>query len=86
MKVFNQIRPRTSVLPMTIGMLIRHGLSFEDALRGVTINPAKILQMEDRIGSLEPGKDADIAIFNGDPFCNYTLCETTIIDGVVYQH
>ena len=54
------------MLPMTIGMLIRHGLSFEDALRGVTINPAKILQMEDRIGSLEPGKDADLLIFGDE--------------------
>ena len=36
------------------------------------------------MGSLEVGKDADIAIFSGDPFCNYTKCVNTIIDGVVY--
>ena len=69
---------------MTIGILIRNGLSFEDAMKGVTINPARILNLEDRIGSLEEGKDADIAIFDGHPFCNFTHCTHTIIDGVVY--
>ena len=77
---------QTAVLPMTIGMLIRHGLSFEDALRGVTINPAKILQLEDRIGSLEPGKDADIAIFDGHPFSSLSACRMTIIDGKIVHN
>ncbi|MBR4875323.1 MAG: amidohydrolase family protein, partial [Clostridia bacterium] len=45
-----------------------------------------LLGLEDRMGSLEVGKDADIAIFNGDPFCNYTKCTETIIDGVVFKH
>ena len=44
------------------------------------------LGLEDRMGSLEVGKDADIAIFTGDPFCNYTKCCVTVIDGVVYNH
>ena len=77
---------QTAVLPMTIGMLIRHGLSFEDALRGVTINPAKILQLEDRIGSLEPGKDADIAIFDGNLFDSMSLCRLVMIDGEIYKN
>lgn len=77
---------QTNKLPINIGIAIAHGLSHEYALKAITMNPAKVLGLEDRIGSLEAGKDADIAIFNGDPFCNYTLCETTIIDGVVYQH
>ena len=77
---------QTNKLPINVGIAIAHGLSHEYALKAITMNPAKVLGLEDRIGSLEAGKDADIAIFNGDPFCNYTLCETTIIDGVVYQH
>ena len=60
---------------------MRNGLSFEQALKCVTINPAKLLKLDDRIGSLEVGKDADIAIFNGMPFSNLTLCEQVIIDG-----
>lgn len=77
---------QTSVLPMTIGILIRNGLSFEDAMKGVTINPAKILNLEDRIGSLEEGKDADIAIFDGNPFDSLTLCRLTMIDGEIYHN
>ena len=76
----------TKILPLNIGIAIAHGLSHEYALKAVTINPAKVLGLEDRMGSLEAGKDADIAIFSGDPFCNYTLCRTTIIVGVVYNH
>lgn len=77
---------QTNKLPINVGIAIAHGLSYEYALKAVTINPATVLGLQDRMGSLEAGKDADIAIFNGDPFCNYTKCETTIIDGVVYQH
>lgn len=76
----------TAYLPMTIGLLMRHGLSEEDAIKGVTINPAKVLQLEDRIGSLEAGKDADIAIFDGHPFDSMSLCRLTMIDGVVYNN
>lgn len=75
----------TSMLPINVGIAIAHGLSHEYALKAVTINPATVLGLQDRIGSLEVGKDADIAIFSGDPFSNYTLCETTIIDGEIYN-
>ena len=76
----------TKMLPINVGIAIREGLSWDYALKAVTLNPAKLLGLEDRMGSLEVGKDADIAIFNGDPFCNYTKCTETIIDGVVFQH
>ncbi len=76
----------TSRLPMTIGLLMRRGLSEEDAIKGVTINPAKVLQLEDRVGSLEVGKDADIAIFDGHPFDSMSLCRCVMIDGVVYKN
>lgn len=76
----------TQFLPMTIGMLMRNGLSEEDAIKGVTINPAKILNLSDRIGSLEAGKDADIAIFDGHPFDSLSLCRGVMIDGVWYKN
>ena len=76
----------TKMLPINVGIAIREGLSWEYALKAVTLNPANLLGLGDRMGSLEVGKDADIAIFNGDPFCNYTKCTETIIDGVVFKH
>ncbi|WP_165245702.1 amidohydrolase family protein [Paludisphaera soli] len=60
------------------------GASEEQALAFVTINPALELGREDRIGSLEVGKDADVALFNGHPFDAFARCEMTLIDGEVY--
>jgi imidazolonepropionase-like amidohydrolase len=56
----------------------------EEALRMLTLNPARILHMQDRIGSLEVGKDGDVALLNGDPFNSYVRVEKTIVDGIVY--
>ncbi|HEX9427518.1 MAG TPA: amidohydrolase family protein, partial [Candidatus Polarisedimenticolia bacterium] len=61
----------------------RYGLSEEDALKAITLHPASTLGVADRIGSLEVGKDADIAIFTRHPLDAYTLVATTIIDGRV---
>ncbi len=64
----------------------RYGLSEEDALKAITLNAASALGVADRIGSLEVGKDADVAIFSRHPLDAYTLVTTTIIDGrVVYD-
>jgi len=60
---------------------MRYGLEREDALKAITLNPAWILGVDDRIGSLEVGKDADIAIFSKDPFDIYTRVEKTLVDG-----
>ncbi|MBR0140107.1 MAG: amidohydrolase [Firmicutes bacterium] len=76
----------TKKLPMHIGLCIREGLAWEDALKCVTVNPAKLLGISDRVGTLEPGKDADICIWDGDPFCNYSRCDYTIIEGEVYEN
>ena len=77
---------QTAALPATIGLLMRRGLSEQAAFEGVTINPAKTLGLEDRLGSLEPGKDADIAIFDGHPFSSLSQCRTTIIDGKIVHN
>lgn len=77
---------KTAFLPATIGLLIRNGLSEADAFKGVTINPAKTLGLENRIGSLEVGKDADIAIFDGYPFSSLSLCCLSMIDGKVVHN
>lgn len=76
----------TAWLPVEVGLLTRRGLSEEDALKGLTIYPAEVLKLDHRIGSIEPGKDADFAIFDGNPLSSLTLCQMTIIDGKVeYQ-
>ncbi len=59
------------------------GLSDNEALRLITLNPAIQLGIEDRVGSLEKGKDGDIAIFKGHPLSIYAIPQVTIVDGVV---
>ena len=51
-------------LPICAGIAIKYGMKQEKALEAITINPAKVLGIEDRVGSIEVGKDADIVIFN----------------------
>jgi imidazolonepropionase-like amidohydrolase len=60
------------------------GLSEDEALALVTINPAKQLRIEKRVGSIEVGKDADLAIFSGHPLSVYSVVEKVFIDGQVY--
>jgi imidazolonepropionase-like amidohydrolase len=60
------------------------GLDETEALRLITLNPAKQLQIDNRIGSLEVGKDGDVALFNGHPLDTYSKCVMTLIDGEVF--
>lgn len=76
----------TKYLPIHVGIAIAHGMPEEEAFKAVTIYPAELIGAADRVGSLEVGKDADIAIFNGHPFCNFTKCELTMIDGKVWHN
>lgn len=78
--------PATNYLPVHVGYLIGHGLSEDLAFRAMTINPARLLGIDGRTGSLEVGKDADIAVFNGHPFSNMTRCMATMTEGVFYHN
>lgn len=60
---------------------LRYGQSEEDALKSITLNPAKLIGIDARVGTIEVGKDADLALFNRHPFDVYTLVERTWIDG-----
>lgn len=59
------------------------GLSHDEAIRLITINPAKQLGIAHRVGSIEVGKDADLAIWTGDPLSTFSRVETTFVDGEV---
>ncbi len=65
-------------------MLRYSRMSEEDALKLITINPAKILEIDNRTGSLETGKDADIAIFDLHPLDSFSKCVMTMIEGEIY--
>ncbi len=60
------------------------GMSEEDAWKMVTLNPAKLLHLDDRMGSIKIGKDADLVLWNDNPLSIYAKPEKTIVDGVVY--
>ena len=60
------------------------GVTEDEAIRMLTINPAKIMGVDKRVGTIEPGKDADLAVFNRHPLDPFTVCEMTMVDGTVY--
>ena len=73
-------------LPICASLAVREGLPVEAALKAITINAAKICRVDDRVGSLKEGKDADIVIFSGNPLETFTKTLYTIIDGkIIYE-
>jgi imidazolonepropionase-like amidohydrolase len=73
-------------LPICAGFAAKHGLGVEEAYKALTINAAKICGISHLTGTLEPGKYADVAIFDGNPMEVFTNCIGTIIHGeIVYQ-
>src|SRR5260370_8374131 len=60
------------------------GLSHDEALKMVTLNPAMQLGIDKRVGTIDVGKDADLAIYNRDPLSAYAVVQKTLIDGRVY--
>lgn len=72
-------------LPICAGLAVKSGMEEMEALKSITLYPAQICGVDDRIGSLEKGKDADIVIFNGNPLKIATKAMCTIINGeIVY--
>ncbi|PRR73667.1 amidohydrolase [Clostridium thermopalmarium] len=73
-------------LSICAGLAAKEGLGIEEALRAITINAAEICGISNRVGSIEKGKDADIAIFDGNPLEVFTNTIYTIINGeIVYK-
>jgi len=75
--------PKTRVVLFEAGVAAANGLSFEQALRTITIDAAKILGVDKRVGSLEIGKDGDLALYDGDPLEYTSHCVGTVIEGRV---
>jgi imidazolonepropionase-like amidohydrolase len=78
---FENYVPKTRVVLFEAAVAAANGLTFEEALASVTIDAARILGISARVGSLETGKDADLALYDGDPFEYTTHCTGTIING-----
>ena len=60
------------------------GMGEEDAFKMVSLNPAKALHVDDKVGSLKPGKDADVVVWSDHPLSIYAKAEKTIVDGIIY--
>lgn len=69
-------------LPLCAGLAVQAGMDYYEALKAITVNPAKILGLDGRIGSLEEGKDADIVVCEGDPLSNTSRIRSVLIDGI----
>lgn len=80
---YEQYVPKTRVVLFEAALAAAHGLEFEAALASITIDAATILGVEERIGSLEIGKDGDLALYDGDPFEYTSHCTGVVIEGDV---
>jgi len=77
--------PKTRVLLFEAAIAAAHGLGLEGALRTITVSPAEILGIDDRVGALKRGMDGDVALFNGDPFEYTTQICAVVIEGEVFS-
>ena len=75
--------PKTRVVLFEAGLAVANGLSFDEALAAITIDAARLLGVADRVGSIEVGKDGDLALFDGDPFEYTTHCVGVLINGEI---
>jgi len=75
--------PKTRVVLFEAAVAAANGLTFDEALATITIDAARILGVDGRVGSLEPGKDGDLALYDGDPFEYASHCTGVIINGQV---
>lgn len=80
--------PETPIqyLPLCAALAHKHGLPYMESLEAISCNSAKILGVDDRLGKIKEGYDADIVLFDGDPLDLYTNVKLTVIDGnIVYK-
>ena len=78
--------PKTRVLRYEAAMAMVNGLGFDRALRAITLDAAKLLKIDERYGSIEAGKVADLVLYDGDPFEHSTHVTHTLMDGrVIYD-
>lgn len=75
--------PKARVILYEAAIAASNGLSFDEALRTITIDAAKLLGVDKRVGSLEIGKDGDVALYDGDPFEYTSHCVGVVINGEV---
>lgn len=80
---FESYVPKTRVVLFEAGIAAAFGLGAERALHSVTLGAAEVLGIQERVGSLEVGKDGDLALFDGDPFEYTSHCIGTVIEGDV---
>ena len=78
---FTSYVPKTRVVLFEAAIAAANGLGMENALRAITLDAAKIIGVEDRVGSIEVGKDGDLALYDGDPFEYTTHCVGVVIEG-----
>lgn len=76
--------PKTRIVLFEAAIAAANGLSFEQALASITRDAAQLLGVDDRVGTLEVGKDGDVALFDGDPFEYTTHCTGVVIDGKAF--
>ncbi len=81
---FEDYVPKTRIVLYEAAVAAGHGLDRDAALAAITLEAARIVGVADRVGSLEVGKDGDVALYDGDPFEYVTRCVGVVIDGVVY--
>jgi imidazolonepropionase-like amidohydrolase len=75
--------PKTRVVLFEAAVAAANGLTFDQALASITINAARLIGVADRLGSLEAGKDGDLALYDGDPFEYTSHCVGAVINGKV---
>jgi len=68
-------------LRLQAGIAVRYGLPPEEGMKMITVNAARIMGVEDRLGTLEPGKDADFSLFAGHPLEPQSWVQCVFIDG-----
>jgi imidazolonepropionase-like amidohydrolase len=86
MVAFGGLSGESTLLTVNAGIAVQSGMAYDKALEALTINPARMLGIADRVGTLTPGKDADVVLFRGDPLEITSPVEQVWVSGrLVYE-